>query len=146
MDGYLRLFRQNVNGSNIADDATTPVPVTGALNASVPVQEPIGSAGRVALDFVTITTSSDGRLLTKTIYLNEDSSPALKPFDGATFYNYRTESVSQLTDLARVLDALEPSSCIVNGKLIDGVDPNHARRRHVTINKPTIEETGHFWL
>jgi hypothetical protein len=114
-----------------------------------PTQSPEQDLGGCdPVDFVTVLTTTDCKLLTKTIYLREDGQLDRKAYDNARLYRIDTNPVRNLAELAQVLDGLGPQSCIVNGRIRDGIDPNDAQRTHVEKpgQIPTLEEAPHWWV
>src|SRR5438105_3973240 len=87
-------------------------------------------ANFAALDFVTILTTTDGALLTKQFYRDDDGSLALQDYGGAKFYRLNAEPVSNLDDLHLILSGLGPDQCVVHGEIIAGSDTERARRVH----------------
>jgi hypothetical protein len=110
-----------------------------------------------ACDFVTILTSATGKFLTK-----QYTSDGLINYGMEILFSSETQPVRNLTELAEVLDAIGPHSCLIRGKLIAGTDPHrHARRsrpRKMTwedpitgeigecVEQPTYEKAPHHWL
>jgi len=99
-------------------------------------------------EHVMVLTAHDGKLLTKTIYRQEDGTLALRDYDRA--YEFRMEHVpvGSLADLRRILESLAPNQCIVYGRIIPGTDTSRALRRHQHRDgePATLEDAPHRWL
>jgi hypothetical protein len=110
-------------------------------------------------DFVTILTAK-GRRATKLIQPARDNSVwptkeipgQIDIVDYENMMKFRGEErpVSSIHELTQLLDSIErnPSSFIVRGKIIDGVDRNSMPRRARTRNDrdPTLLAAEHHWI
>jgi hypothetical protein len=96
-------------------------------------------------DFITVLTAHDG-VLTKRHNADGTSLDA----DVAKWFSSREVPVAGLRDVVAAISPLmtDPHSCIVTGKLIDGVDPaRHLRRKVAQKDEPaTLEPAAHQWL
>jgi hypothetical protein len=106
-----------------------------------------GPADQSPTDFVTVLTSKGPRL-TKLWRRDAAGKLVCDSYEGAKVFDYAQWPVDSLRDLAHVVTSLGPQSCVIFGRLKDGVDPNGARRRlrdHED-GPATAEEAAHRWL
>jgi hypothetical protein len=100
-------------------------------------------------DFVTILWSL-GPPVTKRFFEDDGGNIRKESYQNAKWFRITREPLNSFADLARVLAriAQDPHCHIVNGQLIDGVDPDCARRTHVRRkdNQPSLELAPHYWL
>jgi hypothetical protein len=110
-------------------------------------------------DFVTVLTAK-GRRATKLIQPARDNSvwPAreipgqidITGYEHMTKFRGEERPVSSIHELAQLLESIEhnPSSFIVRGKIIDGVDRNSMLRRVRARNDqdPTLLAAEHYWI
>ena len=118
-----------------------------------------------ASDFVTVATVLpywDGGpplRLTKRWYRDADGKPTCQEYDQAKWCSFEQTPVGSLDDLAQVIAGIgpRPRSCLIIGRLRDGVDPTRARRLLYPRTEPdhngnpvawaaTIEDAAHRWL
>ena len=103
-------------------------------------------------DFVTILTSRGPRL-TKRWYLGPGGDPQCEEYGKAKHFDFTEKPITGLDDLKRILGEIGPKSCLILGRLKDGVDPTNALRRlhdhkldDGTVKSATIEDAAHYWL
>jgi hypothetical protein len=97
-------------------------------------------------DFITVLTALDGGVLAK----RHNADGTTLDADTAKWFSSRAVPVASLSDLIKIIEPLryDPHSCIVTGKLIDGVDPaRHLRRKVATATEPaTLAPVARRWL
>jgi putative DNA primase/helicase len=103
-------------------------------------------------DFVTILTSKGARL-TKRIFRHPNGRLWQHPYENAKHFAFQARSVGSLEDLRHVIDGIGPQSCLILGRLKEGIDPTHAVRRLYdhklddgSVEPATIEDVAHVWL
>ena len=102
--------------------------------------EPAG-AGQEDIDFITILTSAGGNILTK-----RHTPTGTIEAPNETLFTSKAVPVRSIEELAAALDC-PPSSCVIIGKLRDGVNPYRPHRRLLYAahdgTPPTYDETAH---
>jgi hypothetical protein len=100
-------------------------------------------------DFVTVLRSL-GPPVTKRFFEDDGGNIRKESYQNAKWFRITRKPLNSFADLARVLAVIakDPYCHIVNGQLIDGVDPDCARRTHVRRkdNQPSLELAPHYWL
>jgi hypothetical protein len=98
-------------------------------------------------DFATILKSKDGPV-GKRFYRGADGEIRKEDYQRAFAYEFRSEPIASLADLARVVNSLGTHEHLVLGKEVEGRDPEHDWRRHIDrLDKPaTITIAEHHWL
>ncbi len=105
--------------------------------------------GNGLLDFVTVATAADGKLMTKVFLVDSEGHEQTSSYDKGYLFNFSTPAVACLDDLARVLDGLDRHSCVIYGRLIKGTVTPCRRLLNAdakTGDPATIEDAAHSWL
>jgi hypothetical protein len=107
------------------------------------------SVGAAPVDFITVATAADRKLMTKIFFVGRDKREQTRNFDKGYLFNFSTRPVACLDDLARVLDGLKQHSCVIYGRLIEGTSMPCRRllnRDAKTGDAATVEDAAHSWV
>jgi hypothetical protein len=128
---------------------SAPAPDVQEANRS-PAELKIGlPVGVAPVDFITVATAADGKLMTKIFFVDRDGREQTRNFDKGYLFNFSTPPVACLDDLARVLDGLDQHSCVIYGRLIKGTAMPCRRLLNAdakTGDPATIEDAAHSWV
>jgi hypothetical protein len=128
---------------------SAPAPDVQEANRS-PAELKIGlSVGTAPMDFITVATAADRKLMTKIFFVGRDGREQTRNFDKGYLFNFSTRPVACLDDLARVLDGLKQHSCVIYGRLIEGTSMPCRRLLNTdakTGDAATIEDAAHSWV
>jgi hypothetical protein len=95
-------------------------------------------------DFITVLSNADGQLLTK-----QHTTTATIPYDKGYLFTSKQVPINSLEDLAGALEC-PPQSCVILGKIRDGVDPCEPHLRLLYPARdgtpPSYEPTTHTYV
>ena len=100
-------------------------------------------------DFITVATAADGKLMTKVFFVDRDGEEQTLSYDKGYLFNFFTRPAACLDDLVRVLDGLDRHSCVIYGRLIEGISMPCRRLLNAdqkTGHPATIEDAAHSWV
>ena len=72
-------------------------------------------------DFITVATAADGKLMTKVFFVDRDGEEQTLSYDKGYLFNFFTRAAACLDDLVGVLDGLDRHSCVIYGRVIEGI-------------------------
>ncbi len=100
-------------------------------------------------DFITVATAADGKLMTKVFFVDRDGEEQTLSYDKGYLFTFFTRPAACLDDLVRVLDGLDRHSCVIYGRLIEGISMPCRRLLNAdqkTGHPATIEDAAHSWI